>query len=270
MAVLGAREILPRTYQHKLGDKPTASRVFVATVDGPSGTSAAIGYIGINHGSSHPEHTFLTCETIEAEETDRHHVTVTYGYVVAESDSDDPNQPPWAQPDQWSFSTSNASVACTYHYPTNFNNDKTRPLTNSAGDKIFGVSRPESELKITLTGARLRIKIRDVQKIVNSVNDQEWFGFPWRTVQCVGFSATPDQLEFEGVITPYWRINVELVYRPSTHDLFLPNVGWNVIEDGKLRRAYVYAKQDGESVQVAAPHPVALDMGGGFLCPPEP
>lgn len=270
MAVVGFREVLPRTYQHKLGDGPTASRTFVATVDAPTPTSQVIADVGINHGDSHPDHTFLSCETIEAEETDRHHVTLTYSYVVSESTSEDPNQPPWAQPDSWSFGTTNSTIACTYYYPFFQNNASTRVLTNRAGDVIAGVTRPEAELKITISGARLTIKTSDLMTVVNAINNDVWAGFGPRTVQCVGISATPDRLEFEGAVLPYWRINAELLYRPSTHDIWLPNVGWNVLEDGEKVRAYTYATVDGESVKVPTPHPVALNQQGGFKCPPTP
>lgn len=270
MAVIGFREVLPRTYQHKLGDGPTASRTFVATVDAPTLTSEVIASVGIDHGAPHPDYSFLSCETIEAEETDRHHVTLTYGYAISESTSEDPNQPPWAQPDSWSFGTTNSTIACTYYYPFAKKNDSTRTLANMAGDVFTGITRPEAELKITISGARLTIKTSDLMAVVNAINDDVWAGFEPRTVQCVGISATPDRLEFEGAVLPYWRINAELLYRPSTHDLWLPHVGWNVLEDGNKVRAYLYADVDGQAVKVPTPQPVALDMQGGFRCPPTP
>jgi len=274
MAVLGYREILPRTFEHRLGGKPTAGRVYVATVDEPTATSTVIDTIGIQHGDGHPDHSTLSCDGISAEETDRQHVTVTYSYGIPEGEDNpegDPSQPPWLQPDVWTFGSTNASVACTEHYP--FNNPVNQknmavPLTNTAGDAIFGISRAEAELKITLTSSRLRLDLVNLKKYVNTINNAAWAGFPRHTVQFVGFSASPDSIEWQGIVQRFWRLSIDLVYRSSTHNLFLPNVGWNVIVDGKKQRAWTYVEQDGQRSKVASPHPVALNAAGGFLCGP--
>ncbi len=268
MAVTSYREVIPRTYEHKIGGSPTATRVFMATVDGPTGSSGVIGSIGIGHGSPHPDHGNLTCDGISAEETDRHHVTVTYSYAVADPTEDDPSQPPWMQPDTWNFSTTNSSVACTEYYPFDGVN-VADSLANTAGDAIFGISRPEAELKISISGARYRLNLARIKRYGNTINDRPWAGFPKHTVQCVGVSASPQRIEWDGQVVDYWQITVDLVYRSSSHDLFLPNVGFHVIAGGKKQRAWTYIEQDGERVKVPAPHPVALNMQGGFLCGPD-
>lgn len=278
MAVLGHREILPRTYEHKLGGNPTATRVFVATVDEPTASSAVIGAIGISHGSGHPDHSGLTCDGYSVDETDRHHVTVTYTYGVQENEGDDPNNsnPPWLRPDAWTFSTSNASVACTEYYPSDLPNGQrnvSHPLVNTAGDAILGVSKAESELKITISGARETLNLRDFKKYVNTINSTTWAGFPPHTVQLVGLSGQPDAIEWEGDVVRFWRVNIELVYRSSTHNIFLPNVGWNVISDDgsgtrKKQRAWTYIYENGTEEKVPTPHPVALSANGDFLCGP--
>lgn len=270
MAVVGYREVIPRTYEHKLGGNPTASRVFIATVDEPTPSSAVVGAIGISHGSGHPDHAGLTCDGYSVDETDRHHVTVTYTYSVSELDNEDPenSNPPWLQPDRWQFSTTNASAACTYWYE-GVNNNKKRTITNAAGDPIFGLSKAEAELRITISGSRLTIDLQRIKKLVNAVNKVEWAGFPQHTVQCVGISASPDRLEWEGQTVNFWQLNTELLYRSSSHNLILPNVGWNVIVNGKKERAWTYITQDGVREKVPAPHPVALNLNGGFLCGPD-
>lgn len=267
MAVLSYREVVPRTYEHKLGGSPTASCVWMATVDEPTSTSEVLAAIGIAHGATHPDHSSLVCTSISANESDRHHVTVTYSYELPDENKDpeNPNDPPWLQPDQWSFSTTNASVACTEHYPMpNFN--ATAPLTNTAGDAIFGVARAEAELKITITGSRLQLDLNQVKKYVNTVNKTPWAGFPKWTVQCVGVSAQPERLAYEDAAVDYWKINIELIYRSSSHNIFLPNVGWNVIVNGKKERAWIYIEEGGERKKVPSPHPVPLNLAGGFLC----
>jgi hypothetical protein len=269
VAVTSYREVIPRTYEHKIGGSPTATRVFVATVDAPTGSSEVIGSIGIQHGSPHPDHGNLTCDGFSADETDRHHVTVTYTYSVPDpEDPEDPEQPPWLQPDSWAFSTTNASVACTEHYPF-VGNNVSAILANTAGDAIFGISRAEAELKISISGSRLVFNLAAVKQYVNCINRTPWAGFPPHTVQCVGVSASPARLEWQDQVIDYWQITIELVYRSSSHDLFLPNVGFHVIAGGKKQRAWTYVEQDGERVKVPAPHPVALNMQGGFLCGPD-
>lgn len=272
MAVLGFREILPRSYEHKLGDSPTAGRVFVATVDEPTNTSAVVGAIGISHGDSHPDHTTLQCDSISAEETDRHHVTVRYGYGVPDPESKDqnPEQPPWIQPDRWAFGTTNSQVACTQYYPRGLGDgNQAVPLVNTAGDGIFGQTRAEAELKITISGSRLRLDLSKIKRYVNTINKTEWCGFPKHTVQCVGVSASPARIEFQGAVLDYWDISVELLYRSTTHNLPLPNVGWNVIVDGKKQRAWTYVIDEGVREKVPTPHPVSLNSNGGFLCGPS-
>lgn len=273
MAVLGYREVIPRTYEHQLGGSPTASRVYSVTVDEPTAASVVLGAVGISHASQHPEYPTLICNGISLDESDRHHVTITYSYGIPDpkkgEDPDNPDAPPWLQADQWSFSTTNASVACTEHYPFNLpggQRNVAHPLTNTAGDAIFGQSKAEAELKISIVGSRLTLDLQRIKKYVNTINQADWCGFPKHTVQCVGVSAQPDSLEYEGAVLKFWRITIELVYRSSTHNIFLPNVGWNVIVNGKKCRAWTYIEENGVREKVPSPHPVALNAAGGFLC----
>lgn len=269
MAVLSVREILPRTFSHKIGGSPEASTVWSATLDGPTSHSQILAAIGIYHGSPHPEHGNLSCDSIAVDEPDRFHATVSYSFGVPDpEDPENPEQPPWLQPDRWAFSTTNASVACMDHY-IGVGNGNRRALTNTAGDAIFGLSKAEAELKITISGSRLALDLSSVKRYVNTINNAPWAGFPRHTVQCVGVSASPDRLEFQGNVIDFWQINVELLYRSSSHNLLLPNVGWNVIVNGKKERAWVYITEDGERKKVASPHPVSLNAAGGFLCGQE-
>lgn len=267
MAVLSHREVLPRTYDHKLGGSPTATRNFVATLDEPTAHNDILAAVGIELGALHPEHIVLTCDSISIDETDRHHATVSCTYALPEID--DPDQPPWLEADQWTFSTSSGSIACTYHYPFADDNQRTHDLTNAAEDFITGITRPETELKITISGARQFVSLPNLNRIANTINKAEWLGFPKHTVLCSGVGATPAKLEFQGQVLNYWQIHVELIYRPSSHDLFLPNVGWNVIVNGKKERAWTYITVDGVREKVPAPEKVSLNLAGGFLCGQE-
>lgn len=275
MAVLSYREVIPRTYEHKLGGSPTASRVFVATVDAPTATSAVLAAIGINHGDQHPDHQTLSCDGISSDESDRHHVTVTYSYAIPDPEDNEGGGgegPPWLQPDTWSFSTTNSSVACTTFYPKGgqgLNGNDPSPLRNTAGDLILGLTKAEAELRISISGSRLTLNLPQIKLYINTINKTAWAGFPKHTVQFVGVSASPARLEWKGAVVDYWQITTELLYRSTTHNLCLPNVGWNVIINGKKRPAWTFLKVNGEISEVPAPHPVALNDDGGFKCPPE-
>lgn len=275
MAILSYREVIPRTYEHKLGGSPTAGRVFMATLDEPTSAQIVIDAVGIQLGSPHPEHGSLVCDSISVDEPDRHHATVTYSYGIPEEESNDPqnpDSPPWEKADKWTFSTSNVNVACKQYFPNdNPPNDINRqnPLVNTAGDAIFGQSRAESEIKITISASRQTFDLIDIKKYLNGINSKAWLGFPKHTVQFVGMSASEDKLEYQGQVKYYWRVNVELIYRASTHNLFLPNVGWNVLINGKLQRAWTYVTERGRTAKVPAPHPVALNASGSFLCGPR-
>lgn len=275
MAVLSYREVIPRTYEHKLGGSPTASRVFVATVDAPTATSEVLAAIGINHGDQHPDHQTLSCDGISSDESDRHHVTVTYSYAIPDPEDNEGGGgegPPWLQPDTWSFSTTNSSVACTTFYPEAgvvLDGNNPTDLRNAAGDAILGQVRAEAELRISISGSRLALNLANIKKYVNTINKTPWAGFPKHTVQLVGVSASPARLEWMGAVVDYWQITTELLYRSTTHNLGLPQVGWNVIINGKKRPAWTYLKMNGEITEIPVPHPVALNNEGGFKCPPE-
>lgn len=271
MAVLSSREVIPRSYEHRLGGKPTASRVYIATVDGPTPSSQIISAIGIQHGSSHPDHGTLTCDNISLDEQDRHHVQVTYSYGIKDvDDPQNPDQPPWLQPDVWTFSVGTKNDWTVYHYDKPKINNSVKIIRNTAGDQFEPVDKLEAELKITISGSRLQFKLSDFRRLCGTINSEDWLGLPRRTVLCVGTSATPASLEWEGQVLPYWQIQTELLVTRGTWDISLPNVGYNVIIDGKLQRAYTYIQVDGSTRErVPTPQPIALNNDGGFLCPPD-
>lgn len=272
MAILGIREVIPRTYEHRLGGSPTASRVFVATTDVPTASSDIIGAIGIEHGSKHPDHSLLECDGFSLNEQDRHHVEITYTYSLpAANKPDDPKQPPWLQPDTWTFSVGTVNDSTWQYYPTSENNVLLRPLQNTAGDYFDPVEMLRPETKITISGARLELYTARLRFLCGVINSQPWLGFPRRTVLCTGMSASPAVLEWEDQIKYYWQIQTEFLVRRMTWDVELPNVGFNVKNAlGKLERAYTYIHVDGsEKERVPTPNPIALDAFGWYKCPPD-
>ena len=136
MAVINFREILPRTFSHKFGESPTATRVVNATLDGATNTQDVLNAIGIFHGALHPEYPYLVCTNGSVTETDAFHAEVTYTYEVPQEGTDEFQPNPLSRPDVWTFSTGGAEVPCLYYYAGN----GIAPLINSAGDFIEDVA----------------------------------------------------------------------------------------------------------------------------------
>jgi hypothetical protein len=105
MAVLSARE-LARSFQHRFGEAPTAQLRFALTLSDPATTQQEmINYVGIFHGSFHPEYTYLRCieGAITENDPDMWHVTILYSYAVPERGNVEFEPNPLARPDVWSF-----------------------------------------------------------------------------------------------------------------------------------------------------------------------
>jgi hypothetical protein len=60
----------------------------------------------------------------------------------------------------------------------------------------------------------------------------------------------------------YWAITSELAYRQTGWNLQLPDVGYNYLEGGEKKRAYVIDPDSGD--KVAAVNPVALNSNGSL------
>ncbi len=259
MAVISYREVLPRTFSHKFGESPTAERKYIVTVDEPTPTQSAINAIGIVHGSLHPEYPYLRMLDASTTETDRHHVEITYRYDVPKQEDLDPN--PLARPDVWSFSTGGAQVPALVYYSGNGNGSK-KPLQNTAKDFFEGLTTLEAEVRATISGNRAEFPLAEAAAVTNSVNSAAYLGGAKHSWLCAGISGQQATEVVNDAEVRYWQISVELVYRASTHNLLLPNVGWNYLENGELKRAWVWNEDRTE--KVASGSPRALTQAGGL------
>lgn len=249
MAVLAVNEVLPRGYSHQFGGRPTASMVFIATLDDQPTTQAAIlNAIGYSLGATHPEFSFLECLNVELTEPDKFHSEVSLSFGVRPVGEVEPGQLPWALPDVWTFSAGTAQYACTEHYPDRNNNVVTAPLTNKATDAYEGIVKNEPELRATITGYRQLFPAALAIQLTGAINNAPYAGGDEHTWQCAGISGTPERTTSGSQLVEYWQITAELIYRKSTHNLLLPNAGLNYLENGlpnKKRRCWVIT-EDGD------------------------
>lgn len=259
MAIISYREVLPRTFTHRFGEAPSAERKFVLTVDEPTATQAAISAIGILHGSQHPEFSYLRMLDASVTESDRHHVEISYKYDVPKQENVDPN--PLARPDVWSFSVGGSQVPALVYYSGNGNGDK-KPLQNTAKDFFEGLTVNEAEVRATIAGNRSQFPLAEAAAVTNSVNSAAYLGGAKHKWFCAGISGQQATEVINASEIRYWQITVELVYRASGHNLLLPNVGWNFLENGDKRRAWVW--NDDKTEKVPSGTPRALNAQGGL------
>jgi hypothetical protein len=260
MAVLSLREVLPRTVSHKFGEAPSAEIKYVLTVDAPTPTQDCIGAVGIAHGAAHPEFDYLRMLDATVTETDRHHVEISYRFSVSKQEDAEPN--PLARPDVWSFSTGGAQVpALTYYHGAG--NADIRPLQNTAGEYIEGLTTLEAEVRATIAGNREQFPLATAAAVTNCVNSSPYLGGAAYTWQCGGISGSQETEVVDGEEVRYWKITVELIYRRSTWNLLVPNVGWNFLEAGVLKRAWVKDPDD-PNLKIASGAPRALEANGAM------
>jgi hypothetical protein len=265
MAVVSFREILPRTFNQKFGEKPTAVRNWSVTTDGATSHAAILGATGEAIGAGHPEYGFLRLTDIALNEVDVFHVEVQLSYSVPP----EAEKNPLARADVWHFSTGGTSVVGTQYYPDDGNVTRL-PIKNTAGDVFEGLMIPEGETRATITANRELFPLGDARELTNSVNDRPWAGCKIHSWFCSGISGEYASEMVDDLEVKYWKITIELIYRESKHNLFLPNVGFHYIKQSvppQRMRAYVRSLSDpldtgSEVITVPSTMPVPLKEDG--------
>jgi len=259
MAVLSYREVLPRTASHKFGESPTAERKYIVTLNEPTGTRDIINTVGIFHADPHPEFAFLKCLNTQFAETDPYHAEITYSYELPKQENLDPS--PLARPDVWSFQTGGAQVPCLTFYDGSGNSNR-KPLQNSAKEYIEGLTTLEAEVRATISGNRATFPAAMAAAVTNGINSSPYLWGAKHTWQCSGISAQQATEVVNDTEIRYWQITVELAYRQSGWNLLLPDVGWNYLDGGNLKRAWVLDADTGE--KIASGSPRALNADGSL------
>jgi hypothetical protein len=259
MAVVSHREVSGRSLTHRFGEPPTAERKFVVTLDSTAhNVTEVAAAIGIYHGAPHPEYGFLTMTEARMTEgqPSSFHAEVTFSYELLKPDERDPN--PLARPDVWTFSTGGAAVPALFYWDGNVQ----KPLVNSAFDYFEGLTTEEGECRASISGNRATFPLATAVAVTNCVNSGGYLGAPAHHWKCTGISGQQQIEMVNGAEVRYWSITTELVFRQTGWNLQLPDVGFNFLDGGQKKRAWVVDPDSNE--KVPAVNPVALNANGSL------
>ena len=260
MSVHSWRE-LPRTATHLLGASPEYERRFIATLNNPDTNAAlVVQTVGATHYSSHPEFAFARCydlEYNEAYEGNRYWVEVVAKYKVPEAELLNADLLPWLRPDIWKFTTQGVAVPALFYY----DGSTQKPMVNSAGDYIEGVTVDEAQQKVTIQANRQAFPSALAAAVTNCVNDGAYLGFAQDGVKVQGISGEQAVEQVNGQEVRYWKITSELLCRQTGWNLLIPDVGFNYIEGGRRKRATVKGP---DSEDLPSSNPVPLDGAGAM------
>lgn len=265
MGVIAQRE-LARTAKHLLGQPPEFQRRFVATLDDPNTNARAIAIAcGCLHGAPHPEVSAAICLDIEVNEQyegNRYWTELVAKYSIPSNDvsAQDTTLLPWLRPPVWKFITQGVAVPALYYW----DGSTQRPLTNSAGDYFEGLQVDEAQQKVVIESNRQTFPSALAAAITNCVNSTTYLGFGTDGVKVQGISGERASEEVDGNPVYYWKVTAELLCRQSGWNLFLPDVGYNYIENGQKKRAWVIGPPP-DNTKVASANPIGLNGSGAMV-----
>jgi hypothetical protein len=258
MAVIAFYE-LARSGEFRFGESPGLERRFVCTLDDPGTTTfgQCAQAIGVDIGSLHPEYTQVPCtsaEVIEGYEGSRYHIEVVYRYEINDGILENVN--PLLRPDRWTFETQGVAVpALTY-----FDGTTQKPLTNSAFDYFEGLTVDEAQTKVVIESNRPNFPSAIATALTNTVNGDSFLGAGAHFWKCQGIAGELRRDLVGTQIVKYWKITTTLMYRQTTWNLQIPDVGFNALVDGQKRRVMTFDFENQE--WVASPVPMGLNGGG--------
>jgi len=204
---------------------------------------------------THPVHTALGLQKIivnERFEDDPYKLEVIgeYGLVVPAD-----IMSPTSRPSVWSFESQPGQVPAFFYLDGNTQ----YPLTNSAYDYFPGLMTEESlvRIKVQKNFAAVPYSWLGAQ---NYVNSGSYLGCATHTIKVAAVEVAFTSEEYNNSLFQYYAATASLLYRQSSHNLLLPDVGYNFISGGEKRRAMVFDFQNNE--WVATSNPVGLDGSG--------
>lgn len=262
---------LARTFEDEIRTGGVARRRWVCNLSDDTLTAATPGppafatilaaTTGSAWGAAHPEHSAFGLRKVivnERYEDDPYKIEVVgeYGFVLAED-----VKAPDLRAAVWSFESQPGEVAALAYYASAADGLPDAPLTNSAYDYFPGLTRDESMVRIRIQKNFLSYPSAWLL-LQNHVNSSDFLGCPADTVKVAGIEATYTVEVIGNTGYAYYATTANLLYRQSSHNLLLPDVGFNFIDSAtnQKRRAMVFDFRNNE--WVASPNPVGLDGNG--------
>lgn len=265
---------LARTFENELGGTPKAIRTWAVTLtndtleNNPSNIAEVLSHPSINlnsgWGVQHPDIANASVGNRKVTITERFQDSPYHIQVVAEYGvfSEQEKLAPTNRQAEWSFVSQPSDVPALYYW----DGSTRKALTNSAFDFYEGLTTQEQLVRATIKKNYLDFDAangpRDLIKATNKINSGEYLGCPVHTWKVAGVNTSYVTELSNNVAYQYWSTSSEIIFRQSTWNLFLPDVGWNFIDGGQKRRAMVFDFENGE--WVASPNPVGLNGSGGM------
>lgn len=259
MSVIKVTELAGVSAARKFGEPPTFERHWVVEVNDPTTTQTDIvNAVGVSFLNSHPEASYCRAmnTSVSNYNGSRWHYEVIWSYELPKQQNPDPN--PLARPDIWKWTTGGLQVPALYYY----DGDTQKPLQNTANDFFEGVTTDISTLQASISSNRATFDYGLATFVTNTVNSDAFLGSNLYTWKCSGISGQPAVEVVNEQEIRYWQIEVTLEYRPDGWPIQLPNVGWNYLDAGDKKRAYVLDPDTGEKVPSSNPQP--LDENGAL------
>jgi hypothetical protein len=152
--------------------------------------------------SAHPESPILRARSRNVQQTGPQYYVVTIGYEALTSDPTDPGQSPLSQPPVISYS----SVTQEVEIDEDVNGD---PIETVNGEPLVGVTRPFTDLVITVQRNLPSFNPQAISTYMNKVNSAPWYGLPAGTVRIADISAgSVFSEDFE-----YWDVTIQFQVR---------------------------------------------------------
>jgi hypothetical protein len=180
------------------------TRVFNLTPNFSGATTLdALAAAGIPlRNSPHPQTAILRARRFNASQIGPQYFQVTVGYEALTSDPNDPSQNPLDQPAVVSFSSVTQEVEIDEDRDGN-------PIQTINGEPLVGVTRPFTDLVITVSRNLPSFDPASISTYMNKINSTTWYGLPAGTVRIMDIQAQNQFSEdFE-----FWAVTISFQVR---------------------------------------------------------
>jgi hypothetical protein len=261
MGIKSTTEIAAIAATQTFGEVPKLQRQWVVEVDDPTTAHDTIsrapkdGNKVISFLDPHPNAAYslaMDCK-VDNYNGSKWHYLVTWNYDTPKQQNTDVN--PLSRPDVWKFSTSGMSIPALWYY----DGTTRKALVNSAGDFFEGATTDLSVLTAHISGNRPFFDYAKATSATNILNDGNYLGGAAYCWKCDGISGEPAVEIVNDSEVRFYKVEVQLTYRPDGWPLLLPNVGYNYVSGGQKKRAYVIDADTGDKVAAANPQPLNSD-----------